>query len=272
MGRLAPIAAGDSSLSRHRAGAVSSSGLTAFCYAGHMAEPTLLSTLGKGVLTLTLNRPAKLNAIDNALAAALLEELQAAGNDTDVRVIRLRGSGRAFCAGCDISAPPTEQDLELVQGVAVGIVRHPKPVVAAVHGWTVGAGFEWMMDADVVVAADNARFKLPEASIGVFVTGGLVATLQATAGLSRAKAMMLLGEEFSARQAVDWGLAHRSVPSNQLDEVSMAVCQRLAALDPTVVAHYKRVLNAIGLDRFDRAIEEESNASRMLVKAVPLGT
>jgi enoyl-CoA hydratase/carnithine racemase len=235
-------------------------------------EPTLLSTIEKGVLTLTLNRPAKLNAIDNALAAALLGELQAAADDTDVRVIRLRGNGRAFCAGRDISAPPTERDLELVQGVAVAIVRHPKPVVAAVHGWTVGAGFEWMMDADLVVTADDARFKLPEASIGVFVTGGLVATLPAIVGLSRAKAMMLLGQEIGARQAVDWGLAHRAVPSDQLDEISMAACQRLAALDTTVVAHYKRVLNAIGLERFDRAIEEESNATRLLVKAVPLRT
>jgi len=237
-----------------------------------MAEPTLLSTLDNGVLTLTLNRPGKLNAIDNTLAAALLEELQAAANNPAVRVIRLRGNGRAFCAGRDISAPPTERDLELVQAVAVAIVRHPKPVLAAVHGWTVGAGFEWAMDADVVVAADDARFKLPEASIGVFVTGGLVATLPAVAGLSRAKSMMLFGEEFSARQAVEWGLAHRAVPSMQLDEVSMAACQQLAALDPTVAAHYKRVLNAVGLDRFDRAIEEESNAARMLMKASPPGS
>jgi 2-(1,2-epoxy-1,2-dihydrophenyl)acetyl-CoA isomerase len=105
-----------------------------------MMEPTLLSTLDRGVLTLTLNRPTKLNAIDNALAAALLEELQTAANNPVVRVIRLRGNGRAFCAGRDISAPPTERDLELVQGVAVAIVRNPKPVVAAVHGWTMGAG------------------------------------------------------------------------------------------------------------------------------------
>jgi len=237
-----------------------------------MMEPTLLSTLDRGVLTLTLNRPTKLNAIDNALAAALLEELQTAANNPVVRVIRLRGNGRAFCAGRDISAPPTERDLELVQGVAVAIVRNPKPVVAAVHGWTMGAGFEWTMDADVVVAADDARFKLPEASIGVFVTGGLVATLPAIAGLSRARSMMLFGEECSARQAVDWGLAHRAVPSDQLDEVSMAACQQLAALEPTVVAHYKRVLNAVGLDRFDRAVQEESNATRMLAKVFPLGT
>ena len=109
-----------------------------------MPEPTLLAALDEGVLTLTLNRPAKLNAIDHTLAAALLDALQAAADDPQVRVM-----------------------------------------LAAVHGWTVGAGFEWAMDADVVVAADDARFKLPEASLGVFVTGGLVATLPAAAGLPR---------------------------------------------------------------------------------------
>lgn len=245
---------------------------TVSCYAMCVVEPSLLSMLGDGVLTLTLNRPAKLNAIDNALAAALLDAMRAAADSPEVRVIRLRGRGRAFCAGRDVSAPPTDRDLELVQAVALAIVRHPKPVVAAVHGWTVGAGFEWTMDADVVVAADDARFKLPEASIGVFVTGGLVATLPVTAGLSRAKALMLLGAEFGARQAVEWGLVHRAVPSDQLDEASMATCRQLAALEPNVVAHYKRVLNAVGLDRFDRAIEEESKATRLLVKALPMRT
>lgn len=180
-------------------------------------------------------------------------------------MIRLRGSGRAFCAGRDVGAPPTERDLELVQGVARAIVRHPRPVLAAVHGLAVGAGFEWAMDADVVVAADDARFRLPEASLGVFVTGGLLATLPAAAGLSRAKALMLFGNEFSARQAVDWGLAHQAVPAARLDEVSMHACRRLAALDPAVAAHYKHVLNAVGLDRFERAIGEESNATRLLM-------
>ena len=247
-------------------------GFAVCCYAVRMLEPKLLSMLVDGVLTLTLNRPAKLNAIDNGLAGALLDALRTAADDPQVRAIRLCGTGRAFCAGRDVSAPPTDRDLELVQSVALAIVRHPKPVVAAVHGWTIGAGFEWTMDADVVVAAEDARFKLPEASIGVFVTGGLVATLPASAGLSRAKALMLLGEEFGARQAVEWGLAHQAVPADQLDGASMAVCRRLAALEPNVVAHYKRVLNAVGLERFERAIEEESNATRLLAQALPLRT
>jgi 2-(1,2-epoxy-1,2-dihydrophenyl)acetyl-CoA isomerase len=234
-----------------------------------MVELPLLSSLDGGVLTLTLNRPAKLNAINNDLAAALLSALQAATNAPEVRVVRLRGHGRAFCAGRDVGAPPTARDLELVQAVAQAIVRHPRPVVAAVHGWTVGAGFEWAMDADVVLAADDTRFKLPEAALGVFVTGGLVATLPAIVGLSRAKALMLFGEVVTAHQAVDWGMAHQAVPPEQLEQASMAACQRLAALDPAVVSHFKRVLNTVGLARFDRAIQEESAVTRLLMPPHP---
>ena len=227
------------------------------------ATPLLLDRDG-GVLTLTLNRPDKLNAIDNPLADALLDALRSAAADPAVRAVRLRGHGRAFCAGRDVSAPPTERDLELVQAVARAIVTHRCPVIAAVHGWTVGAGFEWMMNADVVVAANDTRFKLPEASLGVFVTGGLVATLPAAVGPMRAKALTLLGEAFDAQQALAWGLVYRCVPVDELDAVSLAAARQIAALAPDVASAFKRVLNQIGLDGFDRAIEAENNIQRSL--------
>ncbi|MDT4847326.1 2,3-dehydroadipyl-CoA hydratase [compost metagenome] len=229
-----------------------------------MPSPQLLLESDAGVLTLTLNRPDKLNAIDNELAEALLEALNAAATDPSVRAIRLRGKGRAFCAGRDVGAAPTDKDLKLVQAVSRAIVAHPRPVIAAVHGWTVGAGFEWMMNADIVYAAADARFKLPEASLGVFVTGGLVTTLPSAIGPMRAKALMLLGEAFDAAQALDWGLVYRSVPADELDAVSLAAARRLADLKPEVATAFKRVLNQIGLDQFDRAIEEESRVQRML--------
>jgi len=229
-----------------------------------MPSPQLLLESDAGVLTLTLNRPDKLNAIDNELAEALLEALNAAATDPSVRAIRLLGKGRAFCAGRDVGAAPTDKDLELVQAVSRAIVAHPRPVIAAVHGWTVGAGFEWMMNADIVYAAADARFKLPEASLGVFVTGGLVTTLPSAIGPMRAKALMLLGEAFDAAQALDWGLVYRSVPADELDAVSLAAARRIADLKPEVATAFKRVLNQIGLDQFDRSIEEESRVQRML--------
>lgn len=229
-----------------------------------MPETKLLTDSRDGVLTLTLNRPEKLNAIDNDLSRSLLQALEAGAVDEDVRVIRLRGNGRAFCAGRDVSASPTEDDLVLVQTVAKSIVRNPKLVLAEVHGWTVGAGFEWMLDADVVVAARSTRFKLPEASLGVFVTGGLSATLAATVGLARAKALTLFGEVFTAHQALDWGLAWKVVEDSELDEVSWDTAVKLATLNPRVATQFKRVFNLLGLATFDRAIEEENMAQRLL--------
>ena len=193
-----------------------------------MSSAKVLLELRDGILAATLNRPDKLNAIDNGMARELLHVVAMAAGNPEVHVLLLRGAGRAFCAGRDVGAPPTEQDLELVQAVAAALVALPKPVVAAVHGWTLGAGLEWVLDTDLVLAGESSRFKLPEASLGVFVTGGLTATLAAYAGLSRAKALMLLGEEFGAFQAQAWGLVWQVAADADLDASSMQVCQRLA--------------------------------------------
>lgn len=229
-----------------------------------MTSPKLMASVQDGVLTLTLNRPEKLNAIDNDVSRDLLSALAAASDDPSVHVVLVNGNGRAFCAGRDVSAAPTDEDLVLVQAVSKAIVDLDKPVIAAVHGWTIGAGLEWMLNADVVIAASSARFKLPEASLGVFVTGGLTATLPAYAGLARAKALMLLGEEFSPTQALGWGLLWRIVPPEQLGSESRRVAERVASLRPEVVSQYKRVLNAVGLSCFHQAIERESEAQRAI--------
>lgn len=229
-----------------------------------MRDEKVLLELRDGVMSATLHRPEKLNAIDNDLASELLDAIGTAASNADVRVLLLRGAGRAFCAGRDVGAPPTEKDLELVQAVAAALVALPKPVVAAVHGWTLGAGLEWMLDADVVLAAESSRFKLPEAGLGVFVTGGITATLPAYAGAARAKALMLLGEEFGALQAQAWGLVWQVVPDADLEASAGRVCKQLATLAPDVVSRYKKVLNEIGMDKFHRAVEAETLAQRAI--------
>lgn len=229
-----------------------------------MTSPELLIDTHDGIMTVSLNRPDRLNAIDNGLARALLEALALAEREDAVRVLLLRGIGRAFCAGRDVTHPPTEEDLVLVQAVSKALVSLPKPVVACVHGWTIGAGFEWMLNADLVVAGASSRFRLPEASLGVFVTGGLTATLSAYAGLARARALMLLGEEFSPVQAQAWGLVWQVVPDGELESASRRIGAQLASLQPEVASRFKRVLNEIGLPRFDRAIELENEAQRAL--------
>lgn len=215
-----------------------------------------------GVLVLTLDRPERLNAIDDGMARALLAALQDAGGNPAVRAVLLRGAGRAFCAGRDLGAPPDEESLALVQAVAQALVRLPQPVVVAVQGWAIGAGLEWALDADIVLAVDDARFRLPEASLGVFVTGGLAATLPAVVGLARARALVMLGEPFTAQQAHAWGMVWQLVPATELGERALEVAGRLAALEPRVAQRFKRVLNQVGLAAFDNAVELENEAQR----------
>lgn len=215
-------------------------------------------------MTLSLNRPARLNAIDNELAQAFLSALERAAADGSVHTVLVTGQGRSFCAGRDVSAPPTEQDLVLVQAVSRAMVALDKPVIFAVHGWTVGAGLEWMLNADIVVASSDSRFRLPEASLGVFVTGGVTATLPAYAGLARAKGVMLLGEAFDAPAAHAWGLVWEVCAAPDLQARARALAARLAALRPEVVRQFKRVLNDVGLGRFDQAVELENAAQRSL--------
>ena len=219
---------------------------------------TLRSELAEQVLTLRLDRPKRLNAIDEPTARALLDALRRADETAEVRVVVLAGSGRAFSAGRDVSEPATPRILAGVQDVARTIVALSKPVVAAVHGWVVGAGVEWMLDADIVVAARGARFKLPEIGLGVFVTGGITSTLPRYAGLARAKGLLLLGEEFSAADALQWGLIWSVVDDAALDAEAGRIASRLAGFDPRALCRFKRVLNTLGLDRFEVALQTEA--------------
>lgn len=230
-----------------------------------MAEPILRTALQDGVLSITFNRPAKLNAITREMAQTLLTTLQAAEQNAAVRAILLHGQGRAFCAGRDVSEAPTDADLQAVQAVARELVHGRKPVVVAVHGWVVGAGLEWMLNADVCIAADSARFKLPEAALGVFVTGGITALLPAMVGLARAKALMLLGDTFSASDALAWGLVWKVVPAGAELGAAMQAARHLAQRDPDVCGAFKRVLNTVGAAQFDQAVALETAAQRSLM-------
>jgi len=234
-----------------------------------MTDAVLHTALQDGVLTVTLNRPSKLNAINLELAHALLAALQSAEHNEAVRAILLQGNGRAFCAGRDTSEAPTDADLQAVQAVSQALVQGSKPVVALVHGWVLGAGLEWMLNADVCIAADTARFKLPEASLGVFVTGGITALLPAMAGLARAKALMLLGEEFSAADALAWGLVWKVLSADAASHAALQAARQLARLAPEVSRGFKKVLNTVGAAKFDHAVALETAMQRTLMASAP---
>lgn len=229
---------------------------------------SVLVAVADGVMAITLNRPEKLNAIDTSMAKALLAALQRADRSSVVRAVILRGQGRAFCTGRDVSEPPNDEILDLVQQVAGAIVHSSKPVVAGVHGWVVGAGLEWMLDCDLVVAGRGARFRLPEIEIGVFVTGGITALLPRIAGLARARGMLLLGEPFGADQAGQWGLVWAVVDDDQVAGEAERIARRIASFDPAVLGRFKRVLDQVGAESFDEALRTEARMQTELQRLI----
>lgn len=200
----------------------------------------------------TLNRPERLNAIGFGLLAALHAALTAAQADPATRVIVLAGAGRAFCAGDDLkefeaqgaSEASAAEMAERTQQITRDLMTGPKLVIGAVQGYAVGAGFEWMLNCDLVVAADDLQAFLPEMSLGHFVTGGITHLLPQAVGYQRAMEMMVLGERFGAADLQRLGLVNRVVPREQLLAAALQLAEQVAERPAHATARLKRVLNA----------------------------
>ena len=140
---------------------------------------------GDGVGRITLDRPRRLNAINETLVADLRAALASGQADPAVAVLLLEGAGRAFCAGDDLdeyevqarSIDEARRYLAAIQEVTRAIVHGEKPVLCAVRGYAVGGGFEWLLNCDLVVMSENTRCWFPEVSLGFMVTGGVSALL-----------------------------------------------------------------------------------------------
>jgi 2-(1,2-epoxy-1,2-dihydrophenyl)acetyl-CoA isomerase len=214
-----------------------------------------------GVARLHLNRPERLNAVDTSLTEELLAAFDQAAN---ARVIVLAGRGRAFCAGHDLkealpaeTALDTRRRLERIQDVTRRIRTFPGVVIAAVHGYALGAGCEFALGCDLIVADATAQFGFPEVSVGLSVTGGISSLLPKLVGLPRAKEMLLLGERIPAAEAAALGLINRVVPAGRHEETAFELASRIAEQPPVAVGLAKRVLD-LGVDAtMDQALATE---------------
>jgi enoyl-CoA hydratase len=202
------------------------------------------------VRRLTLNRPDKLNALTSRMSEELSSALGDAAGDPDVRVVVIRGAGRAFCAGYDLIEDQEFQGADVAQwrealaadvGRTLELFDHPKPVIAQVHGYCLGGGCDLMMMCDLAVAAEDAVFGEPEIRFG---SGVVTMAMPWLIGIRRAKELLLTGEDrLDAQEALRIGLVNRAVPSDRLEEETMALARRIAALDPVAVSLTKRSIN-----------------------------
>jgi 2-(1,2-epoxy-1,2-dihydrophenyl)acetyl-CoA isomerase len=236
------------------------------------SQPILLDRLENGVLTLTLNRPERLNALDGALIEALSAGIKRAGRDPECRAVLITGAGRGFCAGADLAnrafapgdtRPDLGQALEKgLNPIIRGIRNLPKPVVCAVNGPAAGAGANIALACDIVLAAKSAKFLQAFARIGLIPDAGGTFILPRLVGDARARALMMLAEPIGAEEAQAVGMIYRAVDDEDLMGEARTVAERLAAGPTHALGLMKRALAASPTNSFDAQLDLERDLQR----------
>ena len=234
-----------------------------------MDDSPVLREHRTGVTTLTLNRPAKLNALNEETTAALIAALRAAQSDAGTRVVVLRGSGRGFSAGQDLEAfvrltsggtrVSVAEHLRRGYNVVATLIRTiEKPVIASLNGIAAGVGLSIALVCDLRIAADDAQLTLGFSRIGLIPDGGGSFMLPLLAGFGRALELAWSSEKISAADALRFGIVNRVVPAGELVSETQAYAERFAGASPVALALTKRAFNRAILPNFEAWLEEEA--------------
>ena len=234
--------------------------------------PTVLVAQEAGVLTLTLNRPDKLNSFNETMHLALRAGFERAAENGAVRAVLLTGSGRGFCAGQDLGdrdprkggAPDLGVTLETFYNPTLRLIRAlEKPVVCAVNGVAAGAGANIAFACDIVLAARSARFIQAFARIGLVPDAGGSWSLARILGEPRAKALAMLAEPLDAETAASWGLIWKAVDDAALLDEAKAIAARLAAGPTRGLGLTKRAIQAAATNSLDAQLDLERDLQRL---------
>lgn len=228
----------------------------------------ILSHLEGSILTLTFNRIEKKNSITAAMYQQLADELTAARDDANIRVVVFQGHEAIFSAGNDLgeflNSPPASGNSPVFQFLAQ-ISQFPKPIVAAVCGPAVGIGTTLLLHCDLVIAGDNAAFSMPFVNLGLCPEAASSLLVPQMMGYHRAAEALMLGEPFMAEAALEIGLVNRVVPPSEATNVAMQWAKKLAAKPISSLIETKRLLKK-GQDAIvkERMAEEGTSFGRML--------
>ena len=237
-------------------------------------EAAVLVARSGAVCTLTLNSPATLNSFTAAIHTALLAALEAAAADRDIRAVVVTGAGRGFCAGQDLGDPAMTGDVDVgavieryYRPLATRVRTMPVPVIAAVNGVAAGAGANFALCCDLVVAARSASFIQAFSRIGLVPDCGGTWLLPRLVGRARALGLAMTGDKLPAEEAERIGLIWKCVDDAALAETVAALAQRLAAMPTRALAETRRALDAAMPLDFAAAITLEAEAQRELGRA-----
>lgn len=224
---------------------------------------------------LTMNRPSALNALNGELMDALMVAMDEAAEEEGVRVVILRGAGRAFCAGYDLNEDAEggpmdsrgwHRALKQDNDRMLRILDHPKPVIASVHSYCLAGGTDLMLACDLAVAADDAYFGYVDVRFG---SGVVSMFLPWVIGVRAAKELLFTGDDrVPADRALRLGLVNRVVPRDRLDDETLELAQEIAKNEPFVVQATKRTLNrAWDVAGFRAAMEANTEIDVMIESA-----
>ncbi len=230
-----------------------------------MTYEALKVTMADRVMTIAINRPDKLNALNNQALTELMGALKSAEQDEECRVVVLTGVGRGFCAGQDLKEHQQdggaghigEHVARYYNPLALKLYHFPKPTIAMVNGVAAGAGMSLALAADFRIASTTARFSQAFVKIGLVPDSGSSYLLPRLIGQARALEMAMLGDVLDAETAYQWGLLHRLVDPTELQAVTDALARRLADGPPIALAMIKRSLHRGIEHSFEESLESE---------------
>jgi 2-(1,2-epoxy-1,2-dihydrophenyl)acetyl-CoA isomerase len=224
---------------------------------------TLLVDRADGIVTVTLNRPEKRNAVSSTMWDELRETFDEVGHSSDDRVMVVTGAGGAFCSGADLTDGPGQGGDRLgymrkVGATALALHRIPKPTIAKVRGVAVGAGWNLALGCDLVVSSDNARYNQIFAQRGLVIDFGGSWLLPRLVGMQKAKELALFADFVAAEDAYALGLCNRVVPDGELDAFVDDWARRLAAGPPLALSMSKTLLGHGFATSLEQAVEDEA--------------
>jgi 2-(1,2-epoxy-1,2-dihydrophenyl)acetyl-CoA isomerase len=236
-----------------------------------METQTILLDQADGVLTLTLNQPAILNALDLAQWGELADVFGRARDDAGCRAVVITGAGRAFSAGADVrtmrerTAAEQAARLEVVGRAVRQLAALPQPTIAAVNGVAAGIATSLALACDMAIAAEGASFVFSWIRLGLVADGGASWLLPRLVGPRRAKELILTGRRLSAGEALAWGLVNEVVADGQALERALALAREVAAFSPHALRLGKHLIDG-GLPALDAQLAAESQAQAACVE------
>jgi len=231
------------------------------------APPTVRVALEKGIATVTLDRP-PLNVLTTAMLGDLERAIRDLQTDSELRLIVIRGAGRAFSAGVDVGEHLGDSLAPLLDAfarVATALIDCEVPTLSVVQGAALGGACEIVALCDLAVAADDAKLGTPEITLGVVPPVG-AAVFSALVGLQRANALVLTGEPVSGAEAAAWGLVWRSVPMDRLEDEARAIAEKFAGLSAASLRLAKRTIRISARAALGAAV---ANANEEQLRSIP---